>query len=174
MFTDYGLFLLRLVVGLMVAAHGAQKAFGWFGGGGPQGTVKTMQALNIHPPIFWAYVNAIAEFFGGLLIAFGLVWPLGPVLIIANMTVAIAQVHWSKGFWSSKGGYEFPFLIAADAFVLGWMGAGALSLDSWFKFALPEPQTFIVGLIVGWVGASLAVLSRDGLRIPGRHARVHR
>lgn len=170
MFVDYGLLLLRVVVGLMMVAHGAQKAFGWFQGGGPQGTVKMMQSLNIYPPVLWAYVNAIAEFFGGMLTALGLLWPIGPLLVIGNMTVAIAKVHWSKGFWSTKGGYEFPLLILANALVLGVMGAGTLSLDSYFKFALPEPQTFIVGLIIAWVGTSLAVMSSERFQMINRHA----
>ncbi len=163
MLLDSGLLLLRLVVGLMVAAHGAQKLFGWFGGGGIAGTQKMTQGMNVHPSLFWAWVSALDEFVGGLLTALGLLMPLGPLMIIANMLVAILYVHGKNGFWNTNRGIEFPLLLSTNALVLGLIGAGAYSIDALIGFALPEPKALVVGLIAVVIGFGFAVISGSAL-----------
>lgn len=145
---DIGILVIRLVVGLIVAVHGAQKLFGWFGGSGPEGTAKMMEKLNLQPSRLWGFASGFNEFAGGLLTAAGLLMPLGPLLIIANMLMAISTVHWKNGFWDTKKGYEYPLMIGAVALALGVTGAGSYAADAMLPFALPEPLTLIVGLAV--------------------------
>src|SRR6202171_6262582 len=103
----FGLLILRLVVGLTVAAHGAQKLFGWWGGPGMSSWTQVVKRLRIRPARPWAWVAALSEFGGGLLLAVGLLSPLGSLAIIGEMIVAIVTVHLSESFWVGKGGYEF-------------------------------------------------------------------
>ena len=94
---DTGLLLARMVIGLLFAAHGAQKLFGWFGGYGLAGTGGFFESLGFRPGRFFAAAAGFSEFTGGLLLAIGLLGPLGPAMIIAVMVVAIATVHWQHG-----------------------------------------------------------------------------
>src|SRR5438270_6919874 len=102
-----GLLVLRLVGGLIVAAHGAQKLFGWWGGTGMAGWTGAMTHMRMRPAVAWAWMSALAELGGGLLFALGFLSPLGSVAIAGSMLVAIVLVHLPKGFWVTKGGYEF-------------------------------------------------------------------
>ncbi|HZQ07551.1 MAG TPA: DoxX family protein [Anaerolineae bacterium] len=152
---DLGLLGIRLVVGLVIAAHGAQKLFGWFGGKGLAGSQGMMTHLHLEPAWFWGFVSAINEFGGGILTALGLLMPLGPLMILANMLVAITLVHWKNGFWNEKRGIEFPLTLGLVGISLGLTGAGAYSLDAYLPFALPEPITLVVGLIAVLVGVGI-------------------
>jgi putative oxidoreductase len=136
---DTGLLVLRGVVGLVIAAHGSQKAFGWFGGGGMKGTTAMTVRLGFRPAVFWAVAVVAGELGGGLLLALGLLNPLGPVGVAATMAVAALTVHRSKGFWSSKGGYEFPLTLFAAAVALAFTGAGRYALDAVLRSSLPQP-----------------------------------
>ncbi len=174
MFIDSALLLMRVVVGLILAAHGAQKLFGWFDGGGIKGTTKMMQSLDIHPPVFWAYVNGACEFGGGLLTALGMLWPIGPIMIVANMLVAVAKARWEKGFWSMKGGYEYDLTLLVNALALGAIGAGRYSVDGYMSFALPEPQTLIYGITIALIGFAFVMfpIKVKGARVAARHHRA--
>lgn len=151
--------LLRVVVGALIAAHGAQKLFGVWNGPGWQGHQQMMTRLNVWPVPFWAAVSALAEFGGGLLIILGFLWPLGPLGLVAAMLMAIIKIHWSKGFWNTKGGIEFPLTLLTVGVVLGLTGPGPYSLDALIRFALPEPETFIAGLILVVLGVLAALYS---------------
>src|SRR4030088_2690336 len=142
---SFGLLILRLVLGLSVAAHGAQKLFGWFGGPGMTNWTLSVQRLRIRPPRPWAWVAALSEFGGGLLLALGLLSPLGSLAIVGAMLVAIATVHLAKGFWVSKGGYEFNLAILAAVAAVALTGRGAYSLDVALGIRLPEPLIPIPG-----------------------------
>src|SRR5438093_804514 len=107
----YGLLVLRLVLGQVMAAHGAQKLFGWFDGPGLQGTAGFFGQLGFRPPLAMAVLAALSEFFGGLLFALGLLTPVAALLVASVMVVAVATVHWEKGFFATNGGYEFNLLI---------------------------------------------------------------
>ncbi|GER83205.1 MAG: DoxX family protein [Thermogemmatispora sp.] len=143
-----GLLLLRLTLGLIIMAHGAQKLFGLFGGHGLRGTQEMMNRLGLQPAPFWAWVVALGEFGGGLLVALGLLTPLAVLLPMGSMLVAIAKVHWAKGFWNSQGGFEFNLALLMMGVVLGLTGAGSFSLDQVLSFAPPQPLTFLIGLVV--------------------------
>jgi putative oxidoreductase len=156
----FGLLVLRLVIGLTVAAHGAQKLFGVWGGPGMTKWTQSVQYLRIRPAQPWAWIAALSEFGGGLLLALGLLSPLGSLAIVGAMLVAIATVHLSKGFWAAKGGYEFNLALIASAVALAFTGPGTYSLDSALGIYLPEPAILILGTIALIVGVSVTLLSR--------------
>ena len=151
-----GLLILRLVAGLTLAAHGAQKLLGWFGGGGINGTVQMQKRMGLKPPLLWAGMVILGEFGGGLSIAFGFLTPLGAAGMFGAMFMAIAKSHWKNGFWNSKRGIEFPLMLLTIGTAIGITGPGNYSLDALFGIALPETLLFcilaIVALLVDIVG----------------------
>ena len=154
-----GLLILRLVIGLILAAHGAQKLFGWFGGPGMTGWTGAMNRMRIRPATPWAWMSALAEFVGGIGLALGLLFPLPSAAIAGSMLVAIALVHLPKGF-VSKGGYEFNLAIIASVAALALTGPGSVSLDSAVGIHLPEPISVIVVTILVLVGVGVALVTR--------------
>jgi putative oxidoreductase len=161
MLVALGLLILRLVIGLTIAAHGAQKLFGWWGGPGMTGWTQSVGKLRIRPAKPWAWVAALSEFGGGLLLALGFLSPLGSLAIAGAMLVAIATVHLPRGFWVSKGGYEFNLALIAAVAALALTGPGAYSLDAALGVHLPEPISLIVGTIALIVGVAATLLSRS-------------
>lgn len=159
--TAFGLLILRLGVSLIVAAHGAQKLFGWWGGPGMNGWTQIVRKLRIRPAAPWAWIAALAEFGGGLMVALGLLTPLAALAMAGSMLVAIATVHLSKGFWNGKGGYEFNLLILATVIGLAFTGAGAYSLDHALGINLPEPLTLLVGTLALIAGVTATLASRS-------------
>jgi putative oxidoreductase len=158
--TDLALALVRVVVGLVIAAHGAQKVLGVWGGPGLAGWTQGVSRMGMRPPAFWAWVSAFAELVGGIAFAVGLVLPVVAAALTIQMAVAIARAHWSKGFWNTKGGIEFPFTLGAIAVINGVADPGVYSLDR----ALGLPQmgvgVFLLVLIVGtiaYLGGARAV-----------------
>lgn len=162
-----GLLLLRLVAGLTIAAHGAQKLFGWFSGPGFSGTTKMQERMGLQPPPLWASLVILGELGGGLSLALGFLTPLGAAGMIGAMFMAIAKAHWKNGFWNSKRGFEFPLQLLAAAVAIGIAGPGNYSLDALFGLALPTPLLFLiltlVALIVDIIGL---VLSRTTAPTP--------
>ena len=153
-----GLLILRLVAGLTLAGHGAQKLLGWFGGGGISGTRGFVTRLQFRPTELWTWAVIVGEFGGGLLMALGLLSPVGNFGVMGAMAIAIWVVHWPKGFFNTKGGIEFPLQLATVALVLSLTGPGPYSLDTLLGISLPEPVAWIVlavGLIIG-VAAALS------------------
>lgn len=126
---DSGLLIIRVALGAIMAAHGAQKLFGWFGGPGLAGTGGWLKSMGFRPARLHALVNGLAEFGGGVLLALGLLTPLGAAAVAGVMFVAIATVHWPNGFFNSSGGYEFNLLIATTAIALASIGPGEISID---------------------------------------------
>jgi putative oxidoreductase len=123
---EYGLLLLRLVVGLLFAAHGAQKLCGWFGGGGPQGTAAFFGSVGYRIPAVMAMVVGASEVGAGLLLATGLFTPLASFLLATVMLNAIATVVFPKGL---LGGWEFELTLLTVVIALAATGPGELSLD---------------------------------------------
>jgi putative oxidoreductase len=124
-----GLFVLRVVVGLVMAGHGAQKLFGWFGGYGIAGTGGYLESLGFRPGRIFATAAALAEFLGGLLIAVGFLGPIGPAVVLATMIVAAISVHWQNGLFATTNGIELPLVYAAISAALALTGPGAYSID---------------------------------------------
>jgi putative oxidoreductase len=130
-----GMILLRVVLGLALAAHGSQKLFGSFGGSGPTGTRKFFAGLGFRAPIVMAFVAGVSELGGGLLFAFGLATPLAALALTIVMLNAIGTVHWKKGYFNSAGGYEYNLLIIATVVAVTAAGPGRFSLDHTFGWA---------------------------------------
>jgi putative oxidoreductase len=124
----YGLLLLRVVVGMSLAAHGTQKLFGWFGGPGPKGTANMFRSLGFPRATEMALLAGLAEA-GGLLFALGLLNPLAAFGLAVVMLNAIGSVHWKNGFWNTSGGYEFPLVVLASAVAVATIGPGRFSID---------------------------------------------
>lgn len=121
---------LRIPVGLIFAAHGAQKLFGWFGGYGLEGTGQFFGSVGLNPGTLMALLAGAVEFFGGLALVFGvLVRPAAAALAIA-MLIAIFAVHFSKGFFLDKGGYEYALALFAASLSLLFTGGGRFSADA--------------------------------------------
>jgi putative oxidoreductase len=125
----YGLLLLRVALGGIMAGHGAQKLFGWWGGPGMQGTAAICDNLVYRAPFLMALGLAVSESGGGLALATGLLTPLGALAVTVVMLNAIYLIHYPKGFWNANGGYEFNLLIAAAAVALAAIGPGRFSVD---------------------------------------------
>ena|SRR5699024_977075 len=130
MMASLGLLIIRLVVGLTFVGHGAQKLFGWFGGGGIKGTGKFFDSIGIKPGAAMAVLAGLSEFVGGLLFAAGLLTPLAALLLIGTMLIAIIKVHAANSFWSSNGGMEYNLVIIAVGISVALIGAGAYSVDA--------------------------------------------
>jgi putative oxidoreductase len=125
-----GLLIARLVLGTMMAAHGSQKLFGWFGGYGLAGTGGFFEQLGFRPGRVFAAAAALTEITGGILLALGFLGPIGPALIISVMIVAAVSVHWSHGLFATTNGIEVPLLYATGGLTLALTGPGAYSLDA--------------------------------------------
>jgi putative oxidoreductase len=156
---DVALLMLRMVVGGIAAAHGAQKLFGVWGGPGLRGWHGAMEKMNFYPPRVWALVSALGEFVGGLLFALGFLMPLGALAIMGSMLIAIIKAHWSKGFWNAKGGIEFPLALLTVAFAVGLAGPGYYALDNVINLRVPEPEVFVAGVILVALTVLLALNS---------------
>lgn len=129
----WGLFIIRIVVGLLFIGHGAQKLFGWFGGYGPKGTGGWLESIGVKPGVAMAVVAGLMELLGGLLFALGLLTPVAAALIIATMLVAIFKVHGVNGLWTTANGYEYNLVLIAVALGVALVGAGDYSLDALLK-----------------------------------------
>jgi len=166
-----GILVARVVIGLAMASHGAQKLFGWFGGYGLHGTGEFMVQLGFRPGRAFATAAALGEFAGGLLVALGFLGPVGPALMIAVMIVAMISVHWSNGFFATNNGIELPLLYATAAFAIALSGYGPYSLDTVFGLAGRWTPTAIwIALGVGVLGGFGNLLLRR--RPPGASAKV--
>ncbi|WP_025686067.1 DoxX family protein [Paenibacillus maysiensis] len=128
-----GLLLLRLVVGLLLVGHGAQKLFGWFGGYGPKGTGAWMESVGIKPGVFMAVSAGLMELLGGALFALGLLTPLAALFITVTMLGAIFKVHGQNGIWATANGYEYPLVLIAVVVGIALTGAGSYSIDAILK-----------------------------------------
>ncbi len=155
-----GLLVARVVFGLLMAGHGAQKLFGWFGGYGLSATGQFMVQLGYSQGRFFAATAAASEVVSGLLLALGLLGPIGPALIVAVMIVAAVTVHWN-GVFAAANGVEVPLLYAAAAVAFALAGFGPYSLDAvlglsgWWT-----PRITLMVLAVGVVGGIANLLIR--------------
>lgn len=165
---NLGLLILRVGLGLTIAAHGSQKLFGWYGGSRIAGFSASLSRMRLKPAVFWAWIAALSEFGGGLLVVLGLLSPFGCFAVMAAMSMAIWLVHRPKGFWNTKGGIEFPLMIWVGALALSVTGPGTISLDSMLGLHLPEPAAWIAGAIGLVLGVGAALGSRNLAERPGQ------
>ena len=156
--TNLALLVLRLTLGSLLAGHGAQKLFGWFGGHGLEGTSGWLESLGLRPGHRWAFLAGLSEFGGGVLMVLGFLNPLGPLAAIGAMAMAAAKVHWGKPIWVTSGGAELPITNMAIALALGLAGPGGYSVDRRLGTRLPR-LVLVPGLLLVAVGIAFGLIS---------------
>jgi putative oxidoreductase len=144
----------------MMLGHGTQKLFGWFGGYGLTGTAGFFESLGFRPGRAFVALAALTEMTSGLLVALGLLGPVGPALMLSVMIVAALSVHWKNGIFASANGIEVPLLYAAGAVTLALTGPGLFSLDALLGLeSLWTPEVkwaaLAVGIVSGMVNLGL-------------------
>ena len=155
-----GLLLLRLIVGIAMAAHGTQKLFGWFGGPGLSATGQFFTGLGFPPGRRHAFMAGLSETVSGALVAVGFATPIAAAMVVSVMLVAVVSAHLRKGFFVQNGGYEYAFVLAVATLTLAFTGPGSLSIDT------------IVGL--GWSGAFWGIAALIGGLVYGGAALLER
>lgn len=126
----YAALVLRVPTGIILAAHGAQKLFGWFGGYGLEGTGQWMASIGLQPGFLMALLAGSAEFFGGLALLLGLLTRPAAIVSAITMLVALFSVHIGNGLFMSNNGYEYALTLFAISIALAIQGGGKLALDS--------------------------------------------
>jgi len=155
---DLGLLALRLTAGLLMAGHGAQKLFGWWGGPDFKAVADGFAQVGYTPAKFFALLASSSEVLGGLFLALGFLTPLGSAAVIGVMFNAVVGVHWTSGVWAANQGYELPLLFGVIAVTLAFTGPGRLSLDRGWPWADGGARPGLVSLGLGLAGA-LVVLA---------------
>jgi putative oxidoreductase len=160
---DIGLLVGRTVIGLVMAAHGAQKLFGWFGGYGLNKTGEFFVHLGFQRGRAFAAAASLTEITSGLLITLGFLGPIGPALVVSVMLVAVFTVHWKNGLFAGDNGIEVPLLYATGAIALALIGYGRYSVDALLGIqSLWTPALTVLALGAGALGgmANLAIRRR--------------
>lgn len=156
-----GLLVARLALGLLMAAHGSQKLFGWFGGHGLAGTAGFFDSIGFRPGKLFATVAAATEVLSGLLMAAGFLGPVGPALMLSVMIVAAVSMHWKNGLFAMNNGIEVPLLYAIGAVGLLLTGPGAYSLDAALGLGyLSTPTIAVWALVVAVAGGIGNLMAR--------------
>jgi putative oxidoreductase len=155
------LLILRLVLGTAMAAHGAQKLFGWFGGYGLKGTGGFFESIGFRPGARFALAAGLTETSSGVLLAMGLLGPIGPALLLSVMLVAILTVHKGHGFFAMTNGIELPVLYITGALAVAFAGPGEYSLDHLIGLdTMIHPVMTWIALAVGVAGAFANLAAR--------------
>jgi putative oxidoreductase len=155
--SDLGLLALRLTVGLIFAAHGAQKAFGWWNGPGYAGWHRVIERMGFWPTSFWTAVSMAVELVSGLALAVGFLTPLAAASIVGQLIVIIVRVHLPSGFFNANRGIEFPLSLGGGALALTGTGPGAISVDR--ALGLAASPAVQLGLLLVFVLGALALLA---------------
>ncbi|MFC9331625.1 DoxX family protein [Kitasatospora sp. NPDC057015] len=157
---DTGLLLLRLALGLTMAAHGGQKLFGWFGGGGIDGTGQFFTTVGYPAGRTMAVVAGLTETFGGLALAAGLLTPLAGAALVGTLVNALA-VRWGGGFFAPKG-VEYELLLTAAATALTLTGPGRLAVDRFVPGLRIHRLAYGAGaVLIGLATAGVILLVRN-------------
>ena len=164
---DVGLLLMRIGIGAVLMAHGAQKLFGFFGGGGIEGTAAAMESMGFEPGRESAIAAGLGETCGGALLTLGLATPSAGATAAGTMAAAGA-VNWEKGLFAMRGGYELPLLIGLGAAGLGLTGAGTLSLDEATNHVLDKPWQAAAAFVGTATVAGMVIARRN--RVVARRA----
>ena len=155
-----GLLLLRAVLGLTLAAHGAQKLFGSFGGPGLKGAAVVMEQLGFTPGRRNALVAGLLEFGGGLLLLLGAATPAAAAVSFSIMIVAGVSAHLKGGFFLQNHGYEYTLVLGLASLSLAFTGPGPLSLDALFDVDFAGALVGVAALLAGLAGAAMQLATR--------------
>jgi putative oxidoreductase len=155
---DLGLLALRVGVGGTLVAHGTQKLFGWFGGGGPDQTGAMFEQIGFRPGRPHAVAAGVNEAGGGALLVLGLGTPGASAAVVGTMLVA-SSMHIDSGFFNTEGGFEYPAVLGWSAAALALTGPGALSLDHVLGHRLNRSWMRNIALAAA-VPAALAIIAR--------------
>ncbi|TXS51548.1 DoxX family protein [Streptomyces sp. t39] len=155
---DGGLLLLRLALGLTVAAHGAQKLFGWFGGGGIEGTGQFFAMSGYPSGETMAVIAGLSEVLGGLGLALGVLTPLAGAAVLGTLVNAVA-VKWGGGFFAPAG-VEYEVLLAAGAGALALTGPGRIAVDRLLPLPAHRFGHGVAAVVIGLAAAGLVLLVR--------------
>ncbi len=123
-----GILLIRLVGGVLLAGHGAQQLFGWFGGNGLTGTARFFDRLGWRPGLRYAVLGGSANLLAGVLLGVGLFTVLGAALAVTMMGNAIGAVYWRHGLWAQRGGFEYPLTLVVLVLSVAVTGPGPYSV----------------------------------------------
>jgi putative oxidoreductase len=164
---ELGILLIRVTVGLTLAAHGAQKLFGWFGGYGLTGTAGWLESVGFRPGRLHALMAGLVEVGGGLLLALGAATPLGAALVASVMIVAAVTAHVKNGFFITGGGYEYNLVLGVAAIAIAFTGAGAWSIDGLAGFETGGGAWGVGAVAIAIAGSTLQLASR---RLPASAA----
>jgi len=156
---DLGIFILRVVIGLLFIGHGAQKLFGWFGGKGLKATAQGYASFHLQPAKLWAVLAGLSEFLGGMGLALGFLTPVAAALIIGVMLMAILKVHLPNGLWNQNRGFEYPLVNLLVTAFLGLFGPGMYALEQYLKLGYPVHLTFVISLAVVVVAVLIGMVS---------------
>ena len=155
------LLILRLVLGTAMAAHGAQKLFGWFGGYGLKGTGGFFESIGFRPGARFALAAGLTETTSGILLGLGLLGPIGPALMLSVMLVAILTVHKGHGFFATSNGIELPLLYITGSLAVAFAGPGQYSLDHLLGLnSMFQPLITWIALALGVAGAFANLAAR--------------
>lgn len=156
-----GLLVARVALGLLMAAHGSQKLFGWFGGHGLAGTAGFFESIGFRPGRLFATTAAATEVGSGVLMALGFLGPVGPALMLSVMIVAAVSMHWKNGLFAMNNGIEVPLLYAIGAIGLLLTGPGIYSLDAALGLGfLSTPAIMIWALAIAVAGGVMNLMAR--------------
>jgi putative oxidoreductase len=157
---DLGLLLLRLTVGLTLAAHGTQKLFGWFGAPGLDAIGKSFESIGFYPGRRHAALAGMVESGAGVLLALGFLTPIAAAAVFAVMLVAAVSAHVKQGFFLASGGYEYTLVLGVAGLTVAFTGPGALSLDALFGYSLSGTLSGVAALFVGLVAGAIQLAQR--------------
>ena len=155
-----GLLLLRLLIGLTLAAHGSQKLFGAFGGGGLKGTGAWLESIGFRPARRQALLAGGTELLGGLGLALGVLTPVSAAMVIGVMAVAAVAGHGGKGFFITRNGWEYCLVLAGAAAALAFTGPGGFSFDHLVGFDGGGNLWGLFAVAAGVAGAAAQLATR--------------
>jgi len=148
MSVDVGILVIRMLFGMAMSVHGAQKLFGWFGGYGIKETGAFSEALGFRPGVGFAAAVGMSELGGGILLTFGLFTPFGAASVLMSMLLALASLQLKNRFFTIATEIELPLFYAVSAIGIAFTGGGAFSLDAKFGFTFLGEPHFVEGVLM--------------------------